>query len=201
MTPPKLKKTLGVIIENLKHAEIPVAVIGALALGSYGLPRFTADIDLLTAGRFWGRVEPVMNRLGYTCFQKTESFAQFDSEMGIYGRADFMFVETGEGEALLGRRHDIRNELSGVTPVIQPTDYLILKMMAVANNPDRALQDEADIALLIDAMQKNALPAEFEPLNAGRLLRFADRFKMKDRVRAFLNASLADVEPESKFTL
>lgn len=70
--------------------QIPYSLIGALALSLYGLPRFTADIDLLTKGRFWPQISPIMKKLGYTCYQKTASFAQFDSEMGVLGKIDFM---------------------------------------------------------------------------------------------------------------
>jgi len=34
------------------------------------------------------------------------------------------------------------------------TDYLILKMMAAANNPERGIKDEADIAAFINLQQK-----------------------------------------------
>ena len=89
MTSHKLSDILDIISENLKKKDIPYSLIGALALGTFGLPRFTADIDLLTDGSYWGLISPIMKHLGYVCFQKTDSFAQFDSELGVYGKIDF----------------------------------------------------------------------------------------------------------------
>jgi len=141
-TPEKLNNVLTIITRNLKQNQIPFAVIGAMALGFYGLPRFTADIDLITEGRCWTELHSIMKRLGYTCSQKTETFAQFESEMGVLGYIDFLFVDTPDGRAILERRVEMEDKLLGRCPVVQPTDYLILKIMAVANNPDRSVRDE-----------------------------------------------------------
>ncbi len=105
MTSKKLTNVLKIISDNLTQEHISYSLIGALPLSLYGLPRFTADIDLLTEGRFWSRISPIMKKLGYTCYQKTESFAQFDSEMGVLGKIDFMFVGTPEGKDILKRRY------------------------------------------------------------------------------------------------
>jgi len=85
----KLTNVLKIVADHLTQEEIPYCLIGALTLGLYGLPRFTADIDLLTERSFWSKILPIMEKLGYTCYQKTESFAQFDSEMGVLGKFNF----------------------------------------------------------------------------------------------------------------
>jgi len=175
-TPEKLNNVLTIITRNLKKNQIPFAVIGAMALGFYGLPRFTADIDLITAGRFWTELQSVMERLGYTCSQKTDTFAQFESELGVLGYIDYMFVNTPDGSAILERRVEIKDELMGKYPVVQPTDYLILKIMAVANNPERSVKDEADIAAFFNLIQNRQVPDIFEPLDMQRIRLFADRF-------------------------
>ncbi len=50
MSSKKLTNILKIITDNLMQEQIPYSLIGSLALGLYGLPRFTADIDLLTEG-------------------------------------------------------------------------------------------------------------------------------------------------------
>jgi len=62
----KLTNILKIITDNLTQERIPYSLIGALTLSLYGLPRFTADIDLLTETRFWSRLSPIMQKLGYT---------------------------------------------------------------------------------------------------------------------------------------
>ncbi len=146
----KLTNMLSIISENLSQEQIPFSLTGAMALGAYGLPRYTSDIDLMTEAVCWPKIAPIMERSGYECYQKTDFFAQFDPEMGIYGKVDFMFVTTQEGSEIINRSVSIEDEIFGKIPVIQPSDYVILKLMAIANNPDRITQDEADLSRLPD---------------------------------------------------
>ena len=167
--------------------QIPCSLIGALALGLYGLPRFTADIDLLVEGRFWSRISLIMEKLGYTCYQKTDSFAQFDSEMGVLGKIDFMFVNTSEGKDILKRSIITGDELIGTYPVIQPTDYIILKLMAIANNPDRSQKDEGDILAIMNLYKNRLIPEDFEPLDMDRVYLFAEKFGQKEKAQRYFD--------------
>ena len=167
--------------------QIPCSLNGALALGLYGLPRFTADIDLLVEGRFWSRISLIMEKLGYTCYQKTDSFAQFDSEMGVLGKIDFMFVNTPEGKDILKRSIITGDELIGTYPVIQPTDYIILKLMAIANNPGRSQKDEGDILAVMNLYKNRLIPENFEPLDMDRVYLFAEKFSQKDKAQKYFD--------------
>ncbi|MEW6670499.1 MAG: hypothetical protein AB1427_02275 [Thermodesulfobacteriota bacterium] len=200
-TPEKLTNVLTIITRNLKQSRIPFAVIGAMALGLYGLPRFTADIDLITERRFWTELQSIMKRLGYTCSRKTDTFAQFESELGVLGYIDYMFVNTPDGSAILERRVEIKDELMGKYPVVQPTDYLILKIMAVANNPERSVKDEADIAAFFNLMQNRQVPDIFEPLNMQRIRLFADRFGQRSLVEKYVARLQTDKGGGGKFEL
>jgi len=185
-TPPdRLNQVLTIVTRNLAADQIPFALIGALALGFYGLPQFTADIDLMTEGRFWAKLHPIMKRLGYTCSQKTDIFAQFESELGVLGYVDFLLVNTPDGKAILERRVEMEDRLLGRCPVVQPTDYLVLKIMAVANNPGRSARDEADIAAFFDLRQHQQIPDVFEPLVLERIRLFADRFGQRGLIEKY----------------
>ncbi len=183
----KLTNMLSIISENLSQEQIPFCLIGAMALGVYGLPRYTSDIDLLTEAVYWPKIAPLMPRLGYECYQKTDFFAQFDSEMGIYGKVDFMFVTTQEGRDIINRSVSIEDEIFGKIPVIQPSDYVILKLMAIANNPDRTIQDEADLSRLFDLLKNNLPPKYFDVLDVDRILFFADRFGLRGLIERYLS--------------
>ena len=89
---------LKIISEKLSQKKIPFCLIGALALGLFGLPRYTSGIDLLAEESSWPEILEIMEKLGYTCFQKTSAFAQFDSELGIFWKVDFMFVKIQAGK-------------------------------------------------------------------------------------------------------
>ncbi len=201
MTTEKLNKVLEIIARNLTQNKIPFAVIGAIALGLYGLPRFTSDIDLITEGRFWHELQPIMERLGYKCYQKTDTFAQFESELGAMGYIDFMFVNTPDGVAILERRVAAVDELLGKYHVIQPTDYIILKMMAIANNPDRSVKDEADISAFIKLCQNRLIPDYFEPLDKARIYLFSDRFGQRELIEKYLKQASNDENENGPFEL
>jgi hypothetical protein len=149
MTERKFFRLFSRINRCCDERNIPFAIIGAMALGAYGLPRFTADIDLLAGEDQRGPLLALLQELGFVCFQENESFAQLDSEMGVLGKVDVMFVQTAAGRELLSRRIRVSDDLMGSFPVIQPTDYIVLKLMAVANNPTRREHDEGDIIALL----------------------------------------------------
>lgn len=187
MTSKKLTNILKIITDNLMQEQIPCSLIGALALSLYGLPRFTADIDLLAEGRFWSRISLIMEKLGYTCYQKTGSFAQFDSELGVLGKIDFMFVDTPEGKDILGRSILAGDELIGTYHVIQPTDYIVLKLMAIANNPDRSQKDEGDILAVMNLYKNRLIPENFEPLDMDCVYIFAEKFGQKEKAQRYFD--------------
>ena len=201
MSTEKLNKVLEIIARNLTQNKIPFAVIGAIALGLYGLPRFTSDIDLIIEGRLWPEIDSIMDRLGYRCYQKTDAFAQFESELGAMGYIDFMFVNAPDGLDILNRTIVVEDELLGKIPVVQPTDYIILKMMAIANNPDRSIKDEADLSAFIQLYQNRLLPDFFEPLDMERLYLFADRFGQRKLIDKYLDQTQKDENEDGPFTL
>ncbi len=196
MEHPKLLSIVKTVSSHLTAEAIPFAAIGAIALGIYGLPRYTADIDLLSESRFADKIRKIMKRLEYTCYQKTEMFVQFDSENGELGRVDFLLVETHDGKELLNRRNEVQDKIWGQVPVIQPSDYIILKLMAIANNPDRAGSDEADIVRLLQCFREDIISENFEQLDRERIIRFADRFNQKKRMLT-LFGKMENVSPET----
>ncbi|MBW2198779.1 MAG: hypothetical protein JRF58_13260 [Deltaproteobacteria bacterium] len=197
----KLNKVLEIIARNLNQNKIPFAVIGAIALGLYGFPRFTSDIDLITESRLWPKLDSIMEKLGYSCYQKTDAFAQFESELGAMGYIDFMFVNTPDGLNILNRSIVVEDELLGKIPVVQPTDYIILKLMAIANNPDRSIKDEADLSAFIQLYQNRLLPDFFEPLNRARIYLFADRFGQKKLIDKYFDQVSSDEDENGPFAL
>ncbi len=190
MEPTKLTNMLSIISEKLSQKQIPFCLIGAIAFGIYGLPRYTSDIDLLTTDNYWQKILSIMEQLGYTCYQKTDAFAQFDSESNVYGKVDFMLARTPDGIEIIKRSITIRrDDLFDKIPVVQPTDYIILKLMAIANNPERGLRDESDISELIKLYRKNLITNDFQPIEEARILLFADRFGQQKLIEKYFTGS------------
>ena len=105
----------------------------------------------------------------------------------MYGKVDVMFVNTPEGREILERSIVIKDDLLGEHPVIQPTDYIILKLMAIANNPDRRLKDEGDIVDVIKLSKSGLIPNNFYILDKNRIYFFAERFGLRGRVESFFS--------------
>jgi hypothetical protein len=128
-----------------------------------------------------------MAGLGYQTLQLTETFAQFTSEMNVLGKIDFLFVRSPDGIRILEDRARITDETLGEIDVVQPTDYLVLKLMAVANNPSRRAGDEADMVSLLKAWKAGQLPALFKEIDTNRLLTMADRFRQRALMESILD--------------
>jgi len=195
----KLLNMLSIISEKLTENEVPFCLIGAMALGVFGFPRYTSDIDFLADQADWDKISSIMRALGYTSFQKTETFVQFDSELGVYGKVDFMFVHTHEGMDVIKRSIIVDDIFSPKTPVVQPTDYVILKLMAIANNPNRGIRDEADIASFFDMYKKDLLLKEFDSLDLERIILLADRFGLQPLIEKYI--TMLNAKDEGTFNL
>jgi len=186
----KLSNMLSIVSGKLAEKQISFCMIGAMALGLFGLPRYTSDLDLLACEENRDEIFSIMKSLGYTCYQKTDSFAQFDSALGVFGKVDFMLVNTEDGRTMIRNSCMVNDKLFGMIKVIQPTDYIILKLMAIANNPDRCLKDELDISELINLLNSKLLLKEFLPLDAEKIYRFADQFGQRPVIQKYLTLTI-----------
>jgi hypothetical protein len=142
-----------------------------------------------------------MERLDYRCFQKTKTFAQFDSELGVYGKVDFMFVNSPEGKDILRRSMVMKDELLGDHPVIQPTDYIILKLMAIANNPERSSKDEGDIIEVLNLYKEGLIPGIFKKLDRKMIFIFAKRFGQVERFEILYGKAFGSAHNPKRFEL
>ena len=201
MNDPKLRRILSILTRRCDERGIPFAAIGAMALGGYGLPRFTADIDLMTEEDRRVSLLALLAESGFACFRESEGFAHLDSEMGVYGKIDLMFVRTAAGREMLARRIRVADDLMGEYPVIQPTDYIVLKLMAMANDPTRRKRDEADIVALLKHIRGKRLSDRFEPLRRDRVLDFGRKFGLEDRIRKLLKENADDSPVRGGFFL
>ena len=174
----RLRHELSTIGEQLSKAGVPHAMIGAMALAFYGIPRYTADIDLLSDELHRENLLIAMTHMGYECYHHTDLFMQFDRTGGAPGRVDFLLVSTDEGRDILNRSVTLNDELIGRVPVVQPTDYAVLKLMAMANNEERTVHDTADLDQLIKADALGLINDHFAPLDFMHIEKYARRFRL-----------------------
>lgn len=89
----------------------------------------------------------------------------------------------------------------GKHPIIQPADYIVLKLMAIANNPDRALKDEEDILNLLKLSKRELIPAHFDLLDRDRIYLFAERFGQRQRIEKLFDKIDKDPNDDERFNL
>ncbi len=198
---PKLSKVLAIITDHLRREDILFGLIGAMARAVYGFPRYTSDIDLAAEGRQADRIRMILEKLGYRCFQMTRSFGQFHSEMGVLGKIDLLFLSAPEGIRMLENRATVQDDAFGEVDVIQPTDYIILKLMAIANNPDRTAGDEADIVSVLKASEKGQIRVEFQGIDRDRILKLSERFRQTERMERLLKTTAGKPKAKGMFFL
>jgi hypothetical protein len=121
--------------------------------------------------------------------------------MGVLGKIDLLFLNTPEGIRMLESRATVQDDVFGEVEVIQPTDYIILKLMAIANNPDRTAGDEADILSVLKASVNGQIRAEFQGIGRDRILKLAERFRQTERTERLLKTSAGKPKAKGMFSL
>lgn len=104
MTSPTLKNILGMLCRKLSDGSVPHALMGALALALYGIPRYTADIDKLSAHPHRKVIKQIMTEMDFACFRETEIFAQFDSDSSYMAKRILRMPDHSQNERLHSQR-------------------------------------------------------------------------------------------------
>jgi len=87
---------------------------------------------------------------------------------------------------------------SGSAPVSHE-DFI--KMMAIANNPERSIKDKADLSAFIQLFQNRLFPDYFEPLDMNRIYPFADRFGQRKLIEKYLDQTSKNEGENGSFKL
>ncbi|MEK6589893.1 MAG: nucleotidyl transferase AbiEii/AbiGii toxin family protein [Nitrospinota bacterium] len=144
------KLVLEKLLTDFDRHNIRYALMGGLALGAWGVPRSTVDIDFLVNREDMEKVDAIMRGLGYECRHKTENVSQYLSPLRIFGEVDFLhafrtpslsMLESAEEKKMFGDTVSVK--------VLKIEDLIGFKVQAVANDESRKAVDIADIESLI----------------------------------------------------
>ncbi len=165
------KKVLQGLLEGFDKRQIRYALMGGFALGLWGVPRATVDIDFLVTLDDMGKVHDIVSSLGYERKYHSENVSQYTSPHAVFGEVDFIhafreaslgMLQRAEKKEIFGGRRTIN--------VLVPEDIIGLKSQAMANNPTRTAVDLADIESLMDLYGSN--------LDWARIEEYFDLFDM-----------------------
>jgi predicted nucleotidyltransferase len=147
-------KVLTVLSREFAKRNVDFAIAGGLAIHILGVQRFTSDLDVMTLFSDSEKVDDIMRGLGYETLQRTPGFANYHSSDWEKGRVDVLFAQRKYSTAMLLRARP--QEVFGFkVNVLEPTDLVGLKIQAIANDPERAPQDMADIHQLLQLYAKS----------------------------------------------
>lgn len=139
-----IKELLDTSHAIMQAATVRHALIGGVALGAYGVQRFTNDVDWLVHGDDRLRAKQEFLKRGFTLAAEHAESCHFDGE----GPVDLLFAQRPLSQQMIAEAAVI----PGVTYKCLGCEAIIgLKIQAYCNAPKRALRDKADIQALIEA--------------------------------------------------
>ena len=143
--------TITLIAETAARRGFRVALIGGFALPFVGVSRATGDVDFLAEATGSDALDEALVSAGFDRRRRTENVANYASESLRFAPVDFLFARRPATLAMLQRAKMIvipgapRPEVA----VVDAEGIIGLKVQAIANNPARRRQDEADILSLL----------------------------------------------------
>lgn len=150
------KTVLGLILKDFKTSNIRYGLIGGFALGVWGLPRATIDLDFLIHRDDLNKVNAIMKHHGYECVYKSGNVSQYVSPLKIFGEIDFLHAFRKVSLGMLERSEE-KDIFEGNLKirVLRPEDIIGLKLQSLVNNPARTQREYLDIEALMDHYGKN----------------------------------------------
>ncbi|MCX5797658.1 MAG: nucleotidyl transferase AbiEii/AbiGii toxin family protein [Elusimicrobia bacterium] len=147
------ERVLKTLLEEFDEKRVRYALMGGVALGVWGAPRTTLDIDFLVHHDDLDALHEAMHALGYDRVVLTENVSQYHHEAPGLGYVDFVHAFRRISLEMLGRA--VERPVFGGTRqvrVLPPEDVIGLKVQAIVNDPEnRKAKDSADIEALMEA--------------------------------------------------
>ena len=155
---------LGVVSAFLDEKGYRYAVIGGVALASYGLARTTQDLDLIVDLAGQNHLIGFLESLGYRTLHRSRGYSTHLHPDPDQGRLDFVYAAPETGDKLFAGCHLRRGPADLQVPVPRPEHLAALKVLSMKNDPDRTFQDLADIRalLILPGVDRAEVRAYFE---------------------------------------
>lgn len=138
------------LLAEFDRHQIRYAAIGGFALGVLGYPRATMDLDFLVHRDDLDKLHGRLTALGYERLVHTENVSQYRHRDTRWGEVDFVHAFRKSSLAMLARAksYPVFGKKQKVKAA-DPEDVIGLKVQAMVNDPDRKLQELADIERLM----------------------------------------------------
>jgi len=138
------------LLAGFSDAGVCYALIGGYAVGLWGVPRGTVDMDFLVQRDDMAKVHHLMESLGYEVRYTSENVSQYVSPLAIFGEIDFLHAFRDASLAMLTRSVTKTLFGDGVSiQVLLPEDLIGLKVQALSNDQKREAIDLYDVEMLM----------------------------------------------------
>jgi len=164
------KLVLERLLTAFKEQNIRYALMGGMALGAWGVPRGTVDIDFLVHNEDMDKVDLIMKGLGYKCHHRTENVSQYLSPLQVFGEVDFFHAFRTHSLSMLKRTEEKKMFDGSISVcVLKIEDLIGFKLQGMVNNELRQAIDLSDIESLMAINSKvldwNLIREYFELFN------------------------------------
>jgi hypothetical protein len=138
------------LLKEFEAEEVLYALMGGFAMGVWGVPRTTVDLDFLIHRDDLIKVHGILTEMGYECRYQTENVSQFVSPLKVFGEIDVLHAFREISVGMLERAVD-RKIFDGQISmkVLKVEDLIGLKVQAMANDESRKSVDLPDIEALL----------------------------------------------------
>lgn len=137
------------MVGKFAEEQIEFALMGGLALQTAGIVRTTRDIDLIVLSENAVKIKSILGACGYKLLHESRDILNFESKDMELGRVDFLLAHRKYAKEMLNRaKAKILFEGTKIK-VLMNEDIIGLKVQASSNDPNRYLQDMADIKALM----------------------------------------------------
>lgn len=137
------------LFDFLHNEKIAFAVIGAFALKAYGHVRATRDIDFVAPAEAQQKIINYLEALGFETLHRSRGFSNHVRALPHWERIDFVYVQGETADQLFSQARPLLELEGRLLPVVKAEHLIALKLFAMKNDPQRGLQDMADIQQLL----------------------------------------------------
>lgn len=143
-------KVLGVVSGFLEEKEARFAVIGGVALVALGLPRTTVDLDFIVDSSVQDELIGFLESRGYETLHRSSGYSNHrHADLAVWGKLDFVYVKGKTSQEIFASTKPAKGPGGFQMLVPKPEHLAALKVQAIKNDPERALQDLADVRFLL----------------------------------------------------
>ena len=144
------RRVLDTVGRFLSNRGYRYALVGAFALHAYGISRATSDLDLIVEADARAELISFLESLGYETLHASAGYSNHLHALLALGRIDCIYVEGRTADRLFEGAKEMGAFQGIKVRVPRPEHLCAMKVLAMKNDPSRALQEMADIQHLLE---------------------------------------------------